>query len=488
MGMIGNTLALGLVSGANIQDGTVDTADIKDGAVTTSKLADGAVVTADIANGAVTPAKLSTGAPTWDTSGNVGIGTSSPASLLDVRFANNPATDNGIGFNVLRVYTTASQASGVGGAIGLGGQGVGALVSFAQIAGRKENSTAGSNSGYLQLSTLDNGGTMAERARITSSGDFLIGTATSSSKLTVAGAGTFLNGSGSLTYQGSFGDGASAFNIQFWTNTTAGGYMSLSGAGDNLLFTSSNASGITMGRHNGHHVRFSGAATQFGLASGEAARITSAGNIGVGTTSPSSSWSGDSRILQVVSTVTTAAGLRVTSANASGELFASGGSNEWGLISNTSSPFTIYTSGVERMRIDASGVLSTANGMPITSGQVLSGSVTTDGSGNAQIALSGWSWGDFNSYRRNIFVMLGVQGGTYLGAWIGAIQHAGTATAFSTTSTNASTSAGTISFASNGGAGTRWFQLTGLPANTTFSYALRGIALTESFRSNYGAF
>jgi hypothetical protein len=46
MGMIGNTLALGLVSGANLQDGTVDTVDIKDAAVT--------------------PAKLSTGAPTWD--------------------------------------------------------------------------------------------------------------------------------------------------------------------------------------------------------------------------------------------------------------------------------------------------------------------------------------------------------------------------------------------------------------------------------------
>lgn len=42
MGMIGNTLALGLVSGANIQDGSVDTADIKDNAVTNAKLASNA--------------------------------------------------------------------------------------------------------------------------------------------------------------------------------------------------------------------------------------------------------------------------------------------------------------------------------------------------------------------------------------------------------------------------------------------------------------
>lgn len=65
MGMIGNSLAQGLISGANIQDGTVDTPDIKDSAVTAAK----------IASAVITPAKLSTGAPTWDTSSNFGIGT-----------------------------------------------------------------------------------------------------------------------------------------------------------------------------------------------------------------------------------------------------------------------------------------------------------------------------------------------------------------------------------------------------------------------------
>lgn len=38
----------------------------------------------DVANGSVTPAKLSTGGLYWDTSGNVGIGTSSPTQKLDV--------------------------------------------------------------------------------------------------------------------------------------------------------------------------------------------------------------------------------------------------------------------------------------------------------------------------------------------------------------------------------------------------------------------
>jgi hypothetical protein len=40
-----------------------------------------------VANGSVTPAKLSTGGLNWDVSGNVGIGTSSPLTNLDVTSA-----------------------------------------------------------------------------------------------------------------------------------------------------------------------------------------------------------------------------------------------------------------------------------------------------------------------------------------------------------------------------------------------------------------
>ena len=73
MGMIGNSLAQGLVSGANIVDGTVDTADIKDAAVT--------------------PAKLSTGHPTWDSSGNFLINASgTPAAGAKMKIATSSRT------------------------------------------------------------------------------------------------------------------------------------------------------------------------------------------------------------------------------------------------------------------------------------------------------------------------------------------------------------------------------------------------------------
>jgi len=48
MAYIGNTLAQGLISGANIQDGTIDTPDLVNNAITTAKIADGNVTLAKL--------------------------------------------------------------------------------------------------------------------------------------------------------------------------------------------------------------------------------------------------------------------------------------------------------------------------------------------------------------------------------------------------------------------------------------------------------
>ncbi len=108
MGMIGNSLAQGLISGANIQDGTVDTPDIKDSAVTAAK----------IASAVITPAKLSTGAPTWDSNGNQGVGATlsawrSGGGVIEINASTNGyvAINGGGGGLLQNAYINSSSAA-----------------------------------------------------------------------------------------------------------------------------------------------------------------------------------------------------------------------------------------------------------------------------------------------------------------------------------------------------------------------------------------
>jgi hypothetical protein len=109
------------------------------------------------------------------TNHRVGMGTASPGSRLDVRFSTNPAINNAVPTNALRVFTSVAQAVDVGGQIGLGGlYNATDFQAFANISGKKENSTSGNNAGYLVIGTCDSGGTMAERARFNSTGAFVL--------------------------------------------------------------------------------------------------------------------------------------------------------------------------------------------------------------------------------------------------------------------------------------------------------------------------
>jgi hypothetical protein len=106
---------------------------------------------------------------------NVGIGTTSPQTRLDI-MDENVVTNFGVDGNLL-VRTNNPQAADIGGSITLGGMIDDAALlqrNFASIEGRKTNSVLNSNSGYLMMKT-NNAGALAERMRITATGDVGIG-------------------------------------------------------------------------------------------------------------------------------------------------------------------------------------------------------------------------------------------------------------------------------------------------------------------------
>jgi hypothetical protein len=123
-----------------------------------------------------------------NSSGNVGIGTSSPGMKLDITGISGwqggttgqvaqitGASSGANGGGNLRVNSNTSQAADAGGSITLGGYYIGTAnsIDFAQIIGAKENATSGNAAGYLAFATRASGSNTIERARITSAGDFI---------------------------------------------------------------------------------------------------------------------------------------------------------------------------------------------------------------------------------------------------------------------------------------------------------------------------
>ncbi len=119
-----------------------------------------------------------------NTSGNVGIGTTAPSSKLRIDSAFvDPVTNNNA---ILTVYATDAAAQGKGGSILFGGM-ADTLRTFGGIAGLKESTNASDFAGYLTFYTRQSGGNQVERMRVTSTGNIGIGTTNPASLLDVNG-------------------------------------------------------------------------------------------------------------------------------------------------------------------------------------------------------------------------------------------------------------------------------------------------------------
>ncbi len=153
---------------------------------TTKSYVDTAVASAGSAYWNLSGSNLYASSTSWD----VGIGTTGPMAKLHVSdgtintangtptslitAANLALTTEG---SIFAIQSTDAQAADLGGSINLGGRGTPTnSVSFAHIAGRKENSTSANYAGYLQFGTSDSASDLHEYMRITSTGNVGIGT------------------------------------------------------------------------------------------------------------------------------------------------------------------------------------------------------------------------------------------------------------------------------------------------------------------------
>ena len=110
---------------------------------------------------------------TIDTSGNVGIGTTSPTTNLNIE--GDGASLAGVTAQ-LEIKDSAAVAQDVGGALVLTGNYSGGNARFGAIKGFKENSTASDYSSALSFYTRTHGSALTEQMRIDSSGNVGIGT------------------------------------------------------------------------------------------------------------------------------------------------------------------------------------------------------------------------------------------------------------------------------------------------------------------------
>ena len=263
-------------------------------------------------------------------SGNVGIGTTSPTTRLQVSAASSGATGVA-GLNTLIVENS-------------GAAGIAILTpntDFGSIAfGDPENGAIGRiryNHSTNDMTFNTNG---SETVKITSTGNVGIGTSSPDAPLHLANgtsADFILEDSGASTLT----DAQGKVEFQRSSNVAFGGLYATAGTTDLNISTKFSTGFLTFGTDTG----------------GERMRITAAGNVGIGTTAPAVPLEigGQATLSLRLLTTTNAVDFRIQAIGSSASTVLNNVSNH---------PLAIFTNNTERMRIDASGNVGIGTSSP----------------------------------------------------------------------------------------------------------------------------
>jgi hypothetical protein len=219
-----------------------------------------------VADGTITPTKISSGGPYWTSTGNVGVGTTSPLGRLHVQNSGNSATsaDNS------SIYVSATNRTGYVQLDSVNGANGSSSVIFSAGGTEQGRILYKADSNYMWFSTAT-----TERMRIDSAGLVGIGNSAPAYRLDILQAV----------------DGVSGINVR---NTSAG----TSARAVVLLSQDTNVAASAIWVNSSLNTNFAGASSlnlynglnaPIGFFTGgtERIRIDASGNVGIATTSPS---------------------------------------------------------------------------------------------------------------------------------------------------------------------------------------------------------
>jgi hypothetical protein len=203
-------------------------------------------------------------------SGNLGIGTATPATRLDVSQAN---AKSATGVWQTQIFDSTSQTTGVGGGISFSGYKTAQSSAeiFAAIDAYKENSTAGNAAGALRFHTQVSGGSgLVERMRIDSSGNVSI----SSGAVTIANTAAENTQIFTISKSGTPTIAAYLVSVGGWNGAASGVNM-----GRNSSTSRSISAGGSINANGADYAEYMTKSGDFTIAKGDVAGIDADGKL-----------------------------------------------------------------------------------------------------------------------------------------------------------------------------------------------------------------